>query len=278
MEAIAEKSMLDAYATEILGFVMARRHPSGGFGAAPTLPPSIEDTYHAISVLKLILPHSKETIEAIQKESMLSSYLQQSEDRKTWKVQTVYHYIYSGRFAGGGKIEDLSWLKRYLTGRLKRTRELSEWYYATRILREYLSQPLLAGERDLLQKPYPKWRTVRELWMLLYIENGSPELLSTTRKKLVTWVQACQNPDGGFGYLPGTTSFIENVHFCMNILAMLGAKPLNAEKAREFVMRCKTARGGFSRRSGAAPFLDTTWHAVKTLALLEKPRSLRRGL
>ena len=265
--------MLDAYADQILGFVMARRHKSGGFAAAPTLPPSIEDTYYALSILKVIFPHSKDAIEAIQEESKLSGYLRKTEDKETWRARTVYHYLCSCYFAGVAKVEDISWIKRHLAEHSKSIANLSEYYYQARIVREYLSEVLSEGEGNLLKRPSPKWRTLRELWMLLYIANSSPEHLFTTRKKLVTWVQACQNPDGGFGYLPGTTSFIENTHFSMRILSQLRAKPQHPEKVREFIMRCKTARGGFSRRNGAAPFLDTTWHAVAALCLLEKPES-----
>ncbi|MBW1739197.1 MAG: hypothetical protein JRJ69_17120, partial [Deltaproteobacteria bacterium] len=225
---------------------MARRHKSGGFAAAPTLPPSIEDTYYALSILKVIFPHSKDAIEAIhifphskdaieaiQEESKLSGYLRKTQDKETWRARTVYHYLCSSYFAGVARVEDLLWIKRHLAEHSKSIANLSEYYYhhlaehsksianlseyyyQARIVREYLSEVLSEGEGNLLKRPSPKWRTLRELWMLLYIANSSPEHLFTTRKKLVTWVQACQNPDGGFGYLPGTTSFIENTHFSM---------------------------------------------------------------
>jgi len=73
---------------------------------------------------------------------------------------------------------------------------------------------------------------------------------------------------GGFGGLPGTTSFIENTHCWLKALALMDSAPLSPDMARDFILRCKTRGGGFARKSGGAPFLYATWHAVASLNLL----------
>ena len=37
----------------VMPFVLARKKESGGFGATPRLPATIEDTYHALQILQL---------------------------------------------------------------------------------------------------------------------------------------------------------------------------------------------------------------------------------
>lgn len=102
--------------------------------------------------------------------------------------------------------------------------------------------------------------------MHMYLARVSARALPLPNPELIAWLQACQNGDGGFGFFPGTTSFIENCHACLRALAFLGAKPLDPELAASFLSGCQTAGGGFSRGGRAAPFLDATWHALASLS------------
>ena len=89
-------------------------------------------------------------------------------------------------------------------------------------------------------------------------------------ENLTKWLQRSQNGDGGFGFFPGTTSFIENCHATLAALSLLGARPVDLAEARSFIISSQTGGGGFARSPGAAPFLDASWHGIASLRLLEE--------
>lgn len=86
--------------------------------------------------------------------------------------------------------------------------------------------------------------------------------------KLIEYFRECQNHDGGFGFLPGTTPYIDNTYFCLNALKFLGSKPKNSENALNLILFYQTKLGGFARIPDAATFLDSTFYAVKSLGIL----------
>jgi prenyltransferase beta subunit len=251
---------------EVVTFVMTRWQASGGFGFAPTLPASVEDTYHAIRILETILPVSEKEVQGLKENPLLKAFLTGVEDKETWSLRTAYYYSFLCGFCRSST--DQRWIKHFLEERLKETGSLRDLYYVARIQRECPeASPVDFGE-SFDKGPLRHWRTAEELWMRLYLHEGSPEALHTTKEALIEWLQACQTPDGGFGALPGTTSFIESSHQCLSALTLLGSAPLSPDMARDFILRCKTRGGGFARKNGAAPFLYATWHAVAGLSLL----------
>ena len=72
--------------------------------------------------------------------------------------------------------------------------------------------------------------------------------------EIVDWLQRSQNGDGGFGFFPGTTSFIENCHAGLAALTLLAAVPVDLVNARAFVIACQTGAGGFRVISAPLPF------------------------
>jgi hypothetical protein len=251
---------------EVLRYVMARwQHDSGGFGFTPTLPASVEDTYHALGILEKIRSVAKNELNTLKVGSNLDDFLiKAAEEKENWTLKTAYHYVSCCAFAGVPS--DESWLRRMLKAQMGRSRRLPDHYYASRIVKECLPQM-----EDALSRHRPhSWRSSGDLWMVLYLHDGYPMQFHQAKENVIQWLQACQNSDGGFGFLPGSTSFIENSHWCLKSLALLGSAPLMRDSAIEFILRCRTRDGGFARRNGAAPFLYATWHAVLSLALLSK--------
>jgi hypothetical protein len=257
-------SALSIVSRGILAFVMARWQESGGFGFAPTLPASVEDTYHSLRILEEIRPVSEERLGILKRNSRLGAFLRRAEDKETWSIKTASQYAFCCVFMG--LASELSWLNHFLGTRLSHSPDLTDHYYAARTVREWVPQM----DIPLIEHTPVNWRSARDLWMVLYLNGGTIERLKTTKVDLIKWLQACQNPDGGFGCLPGTTSFIENCHWCMRALALLGEKPLFRDMARDFILRCRTSGGGFARKNGAAPFLYATWHAVSGLGSLSQ--------
>lgn len=253
---------------DVLRYVMARwQHGSGGFGFTPTLPASLEDTYHALGILEKLKSVAEKELNILKNESTLKDFLvNAAEDKETWMIKTVYHFVYCCAFVG--LVPDKSWLQRVFRARLSESQNLSEHYYASRIVKEWAPHMDNALPRHRLAG----WRSSGDLWMMLYLHDGNSEQFHALKGDLIRWLQGCQNPDGGFGFVPGSTSFIENCQWCLSALALLDSPPLKRDSAYDFILRCRTRDGGFARRNGAAPFLYATWHGVVTLALLSQWR------
>jgi hypothetical protein len=251
--------MGDMFHKKILDFVLARRDATGGFGAAPTLPYSVADTYLALRILEHLLPRAGGEVSPLLHDPSLVQFLQDPEDREEWHAKTGYHYVYCCRVAG--IVPDREWIRQFISDRLRESTGLADHFYCVRMLREIENEPF----NDSIPI---RWRSAKELWMALVLADGHPRKLEAGRDDLITWIRACQNPDGGFGFLPGTTSYMENVHSCLRALAMLKAGPSDPAGASRFILSAWTRSGGFARKNGGAPFLDATWHAVASLSLL----------
>lgn len=273
--------MLKGINHDVVEFVMARRQDSGGFGFVPSLPASVEDTYHAIRILQAIMPLSEKDYLGLKTDPKLKAFLMmRKEDKDAWSLETAYQYLALCRLSG--VTPDQDWQNRFLAKKLKVEPPLRGRYFLAKILRECSPSsfgietdggaqhdaPPMEHARLRADKQY-EWSTAEELWMCLYIHEGSPRPLNKTKEELIQWLQACQTPDGGFGFFPGTTSFIENTHWCLRTLVLLGGAPLHPDMARNFILKCKTRGGGFARKSGGAPFLYATWHAIACLSLLQ---------
>jgi hypothetical protein len=89
------------------------------------------------------------------------------------------------------------------------------------------------------------------------------------REEIIQWVQSCQNGDGGFGFYPGTTSFMENTYCALEILSRLGSLPLRGEDCRQYLLNCQTKSGGIGRAPMSFPFIESTFHAVTCWLLLD---------
>jgi len=253
----------------ILYFVQSRCKEEGGYGATPLLPATVEDTYHALCTLEILseIRSLRKIVAFSRHEGSIRKYLTSVAEKPWVSARTTFQILRCSSLAGlsleSGKMKD------YIKRRFMKQTGLAERYYCSRILREVLAVRDMTVWQKARMLRFFKWRTARELWMKVYLQQSVSSIESTRREKMVYWLQACQNGDGGFGFLPGTTSFIENCHTCSRALALLGAKPMNVDGCHQFILACRTGSGGFARSPGSAAFLDATWHAVAVLSLLE---------
>jgi hypothetical protein len=207
--------------TEILAFVEARRKEEGGYGATPLLPATVEDTYHArctLEILSKILSLRKIIAFSLHKKS-LKRYLASIAATQWVSARTTYQALYCSSLTGltldRGKTED------YVKRRLMKPAGLAERYYCARILREVLAVRDVTVWRKTSIVRFFKWRTGRELWMKLYLQQGVSSIESTRREKMVHWLQACQNGDGGFARSPGAASFLDATSHAVAVLSLL---------------------------------------------------------
>ena len=251
--------------TDVVPFIMARWCRTGGFGFAPTLPPSVEDTYLALKTLEKTHLEAVPGFYPLKANRELRSFLIEIGDKETWRTNTAYQYLAICALCG---VEpDQKWLKTLQARSSIGLDSLEDIYYLSRMRKE-LSDLRLSFDQGHPLKVILDWSNAKDLRMCLYLTEGSASSLNATRQELVEWLRRCMNPDGGFGPTPGTTSFIEYSHWCLSSLALLSDDIPHAIACAAFVLSCRTRGGGFSRRNGAAPSLDATWHAVESLNIL----------
>lgn len=250
---------------KLVEFVAVRRKESGGYGATRRLPATVEDTYEAVGLLSAVAAYASAPV-APADDGALADYLARVQDRPWLGLATTFQLLATCRRLGVAV--DLARLRRYADAAFVGAPGLETSYFVARLAQEVAGEDPVSWLGAAPDLALPERRSVGQVRMLVAAKGllGQPV---GERRTLVSWLQESQNGDGGFGFFPGTTSFIENCHSALAALFLLGAQPAEPEAARAFVVSCQTGRGGFARNPKAAPFLDASWHAIRSLALLE---------
>jgi hypothetical protein len=242
----------------VLGYLLARQKPTGGFGLTLRLPPTLEDTYYAVRALELL--------EATTRVNPLGDYLNGVPVSATSPIKVLLQQAYLRRRSGS----PIEGLEEAVLVRLHRRPSLAELYWALRVARELgggSKERLSAAIWEVSESRLASWRTVTDFWQLLVLREF--RRLPAPADAL-TWALSCQNLDGGFGFLPGSTSFLENTIYGLRVVAHLGGRLRWPERCGEYVLRCRSTSGGFGRTSSALPSPETTYMALASLRLLDK--------
>ncbi len=246
----------------LMEFVHKRRKATGGYGATPRLPATIQDTFQAVAI-HLVLGEEPPTP---QTEPALAEYLSRMLAVPWLGIETTFRLLSTCHLCGLDM--DGERVRAHLAARLAWDTSLAATYYVRRIAGEILGEePDSLGPKRPLALPTPC--AVEDAARYLFVKNMGGQPVGGA-EELVGWLQRSQNGDGGFGFFPGTTSFIENCHAGLVALSLLGARPSNPANTRAFLVSCQTGGGGFGRSPRAAPFLDASWHGVASLRLLEE--------
>ena len=244
---------------QIADFVLSKEQKVGGFGFAKISPPTGEDTYFAVKILnELQVPY---------KNSKTVSYVKNVEIQKNIHAKQLNHLVYLY------KIFDLNEELKRVTESIVEFSEnidsLSELYYLLR-LKENLDIRIDSNEKignilsSTIRKP-PECMSDCE--MRIFLMNNLK--LHFNRQRYIGWIQKAQNGDGGFGFFPGSTSFLENVYYALKSLKQLHSKPLELDKCEYFVRGCTTNNGGFGRQISAVPKLEYTYYGIRCLKILD---------
>ena len=259
MAVAARKGRLDVKA--LLNFFQVRKKPNGGFGAIPRLPATIEDTYYSLRSLKLLeragcyqVPNDFFT----GHHQFLSDKLKEG-----WAgTRRLFHLLRLLKDADGDKL----FVKAdgLIRKNLSKNPDLEQAFYVFRIGMEIGQDEKIF--QNLSFREYSV-RTVRDLRMFLYLKRG--QINRVQREKWKDWVIACQNGDGGFGFMPGTTAYMENCYYALRCLEILNCKPSSPDSLVAFILSSKGKSGGFGRKNLGVPFTSSTWHALASLFLVE---------
>ena len=232
-------------------FVLARQKISGGVAATPKLPATVQDSFYALDILATI-GCGKELSTLVDPAKMLVFFKARLKDNPAPPWQLAWFIHRSCLLLG---------LDPPQANPGEPVQSAEDLFYRNDL------QPLKE------EAPYPEYplRTCRDRYYHLLL--SSQEMEKGQRCKAADWFKQCQNHDGGFGFFPRTTSYIENSHYCLAALALLGRQPEYPQKAANFIIFSQTGRGGFSRNIRAAPFLDASWHAIRAITALAALKS-----
>jgi hypothetical protein len=240
---------------KVIRYLRDREKKDGGFSFAPELYPDIEDTYYAVRILQFL--------DVDVDRNNTGNYLRYIDWKEVGFPRAIYMLVYLHLFL---KID----LPPLLTQLFER-----DWARFQMLDAQYFSGEI----QKLLKRPSYSIRS------LSYFQFHAKDNLQTLRKKvsillnhgvdfdrqeIIKWVQLCQNGDGGFGFYPETTSYMENTYCALEILSKLGSSPVQTELCRKYILSCQTRSGGFGRAPISFPFIESTFHAVMGLFLLEE--------
>ena len=247
---------------KLLDFVLLREKKDGGFAAFPSLPHTIQDTFHAIDTLDIICRKCKKKglPDSIRGQKTKTYIRDALTNESTGSLKLRY---FLARICHLLKIN----IEIVITGLDETSGQPGDYEYE--FYKKYFKYRPGAGGININNLFWNNRPTCKNILFALKTIS-EPDLPYAGVDDPVQWLRRCQNPDGGFGFYPGTTSYIENCHYCLESLSILKHAPFDLKQAENFIVWSQTSSGGFSRNLKAAPFLDASWHAVKALDALQR--------
>lgn len=242
----------------ILDFVHSREQPGGGFSLAHTTPATIEDTYYAHKIFELL--------EVSYESDATKQYLLQKHTEGKVNGRQAYRILWLLKQHNVPE-NNIDLKLKVISSIPFDSRDIVESYYGV-LARELLAIPL--DEQSLKQIAATRCDSflyVSEIarYVLLKKRLGLPvEEMCTTR------LLRAQTSDGGFGFLEGTTSFMENISYALQGLHAVQATPTDLHGCEKFIQCCKHPAGGYGRQLHAVETLEATYHALLSLKILNE--------
>ncbi len=287
MQNITDPSLLlQSSVKGIEAFYLLREQPAGGFSAGRYMPPTIEDTYHALRCLYAVTCFEKGQDQSsgwnrwkFPGNTPVKVHVDFIKNRLTqeWNnARRLFQLLYSLEILiqADDLHPDLSQFVQYPEVRsfiieaADSTGAIDELFHAVRISRLLSSGHISPLDKIFHHTDY-SIKSLSKLRMFLYLHrelSGNPTY--TAVKKWKEWIDRCRNDDGGYGFFPGTTSYTENVYAALKCCVLLGTKPHERDKTTGFLRACRSGRGGFGRRCQGIAFPDSTWYCVSSLITL----------
>jgi hypothetical protein len=241
--------------SKVVQYLKDREKEEGGFSFAPELYPDLEDTYFAVRIFQFL------DVDIDQKNT--ANYLRSINWKDVGFPRAVYMLVYLHLCLN----IDFPHLLTELLGRdWGRFQVLDAQYFFDEI-QKLLHQPLhsLPSLSYFQFHPKDNLQALRKKVSIL-LNHGT----DFNKQEIIRWVQSSQNGDGGFGFYPETTSYMENTYCALEILSKLDSSPVRIDLCRKYILGCQTKSGGFGRAPASFPFIESTFHAVSGLFLLER--------
>ena len=236
---------------KIIKFVLEHQREDGGFSFAKTTPSTLVDTYFALKTFSE-LDHN-------YYDDKTQKYIKSMNLDAFKDVKQVYMLIWLNK-CFGIKIKNVDWKDYNLS------KKLDQAYYFAKIKK-------LTANRFCLNYDYVKYKNMPPKHLsnalkVIYVFDGLEKEFN--RDAYTKYIQRCQNNDGGFGFFPGTTSFIENTYHALKALTLLNKYPDYLDECIQFILSCQSKDGGFGRNVMTVPTVEYTYYSVKSLNILTR--------
>jgi len=247
--------------SRVIHYLKEREKEEGGFSFVPALYPDIEDTYYAIRTLQLLNDQADR--------GKTANYLKSIDWMGVGFPRAIYMLVY---LHFSLSIEFPPPLNNLLKRDWARFSIIDAQYYSDAI-QKLIPQPLKPPV-SLSHFQFHQQENLQGLRKKISVLLNQG--IDFERQEIIRWVQLCQNGDGGFGFYPGTTSFMENTYCALEILSKLNSSLWEVETCREYILNCQTKSGGFGRAPMSFPFIESTFHAVSGWFLLAEMEARER--
>ena len=247
----------------LIKFVCEYENPAGGFNFPRETPASIAETYNGVMLFNELgfdccNPLTKEYIRNLELKADMSLGL-------LYRMAKVSEIL--------SMPDKISEIRESVLGRkCRKSSKLTDAYYSV-LLEEILD---VSGvlTTDLLE--HARTRKIKKLkfmpecqkYLAVKIHVG----LEVETDEAISWIRATQSCDGGFGFLPGSSSFLENEYSALDSLRMLDSVPLDIQGCEDFVLSCRSKEGAFGRQIMALPSLEHSLLAVRSLKIIDAMR------
>lgn len=247
---------------ELIKFIYSHEQVHGGFSFSQTTPPTLEDTYFALRLLRQLKQYSvsRQTI----------SYITQLNQNEFHFPKHLYQLIIIYKITHQVDLEKL--LRKKITRNQKITIDtISDVYYLilTKETLKMLPNNLKKNEQNIInsvqKKPVKSMEEYKQLIILMKKFNNSYPF-----KEYATIIQNNQNHDGGFGIVPNSTSYLESTYHALRALKELNIIPINIHKCERFINSCITNIGAFGRQAITLPTLEYSYYAFMGLKIIEE--------
>ena len=238
---------------KVIDFVLKKEKDEGGFGATPLLPPTIEDTYYAVKILYLcnfslnierlkdFLLHQNPlelSLKPLPKYFKLLKYLNLLNSLSPKIINICKNKLRKNLTKSLNNLEKLCFIMEIF--------EILNENDPTLLIKKHVSNNFSSFNLKSLEAYYYLYKILRD--------NFPSEFINI--------VLEAQNPDGGFGILKDTTSYMDSTYYACYILYHSNLKPKNLTKLKDFILSCWTSDGGFGRNSQGISFLESTYNAL----------------
>ena len=239
--------------SKIIHYLKERQNEEGGFSFAIDLYPDIEDTYYATRIFQLL----NDDVD----QNNIADFLRNISLEEFAFPRAVYMLLYLHLLMA----IELPCQLINLSNRDWDGYGILDAQYFSDEIRKLLNQPMkpLASPSPFQFHRLENLQSLRKKVSVL-INHG----IDFDKQEIVRWVQLCQNGDGGFGFYPVTTSYMENTYCALEIFSKLYSAPMEIDLCQTYIISCQTASGGFGRAPVSFPFIESTFHAVVGLLLL----------
>jgi len=234
-------------------FILQRQKSDGCFATSPSLPSTVADTWYGVSLCRLlddVFPGTA-LASALDREKILLFVRRHDDLLPSLPLRIIFFLASLQQYCTGTWPEPPGALMERPSNQ---SLDCAHFFYLRKLV------PKLY-QTVTIQPPDLSHSTCRDLYFCL---RGGVE----REPDMADWLRRCQNDDGGFGFFPGTTSYMEYCDYSLSALALLGGEPKHRQRAEDFIVYCQSGSGGFARAIRALPFLEASWHAMHALAVL----------